>query len=506
MYNLKNSSVISRVVLNRTTRTRQRLIWTERNNSWRVFAYVPRDFCDIYGQCGANANRVINKNPLCQCLKGFEPKSPENWKLREWSEGCVRDNPLSCQDKDKNKDRDEDDFVKLVGLKLPDTRRIWISERMNLKECRAKCLSNCSCTTYSNRDNREGTDCRNWFGVLRDIRQIPESGQDLYIRIRASELGGNKKVSQKEEDLELPLFNLSAILAATGNFSENNKLGEGGFGPAYRGRLEDGQEIAVKRLSSGSGQGMDEFKNEVILIAKLQHRNLVKLTDNVQAKLLDWPKRFQIICGIARGLLYLHQDSRLRIIHRDLKASNVLLDNEMNPKISDFGMASTFGGDQTEGNTNRVVGTYGYMAPEYAFSGLFSTKSDVYSFCVVVLEIVSGKRSRFFHNENHGLTLIGHAWKLMKAARIFELIDVCLRESHNAGEVLRCAAHIGLLCAQQRPTDRPSMSSVILMLSSESELPQPEEPACYFMAVDSQEDDRFSCTTNNVTISELVPR
>ncbi|XP_057993142.1 G-type lectin S-receptor-like serine/threonine-protein kinase SD1-1 [Hevea brasiliensis] len=186
-----------------------------------------------------------------------------------------------------------------------------------------------------------------------------------------------------EEDMELPLFDLVIISHATNKFSDSNKLGEGGFGPVYKGTLIDGKEIAVKRLSKNSGQGVKEFKNEVKLIVKLQHRNLVKLLgcciegdermliyeympnkslnsfifDQTRGKALDWSKRFKILCGIARGLLYLHQDSRLRIIHRDLKASNVLLDKDMNPKISDFGIAKTFGADQTEGNTNRVIGT-----------------------------------------------------------------------------------------------------------------------------------------------------
>ncbi|KAI3688572.1 hypothetical protein L2E82_46229 [Cichorium intybus] len=241
--------------------------------------------------------------------------------------------------------------------------------------------------------------------------------------------------SQKD-DLELPLFNLSEIAKATHNFLFNNKLGEGGYGPVYKGILPDGKEVAVKRLSKTSNQGLDEFKNEVICISKLQHRNLVKLLgcciqgdekmliyeympkksldyfifDESRRKLLDWPERFNIVNGIARGLQYLHQDSRLRIIHRDLKASNILLDFDMNPKISDFGMARSFIGNETQANTMKVVGTYGYMSPEYAMDGIFSVKSDVFSFGVLVLEIVTGKKNRGFFHHDHHHNLLGHAW------------------------------------------------------------------------------------------------
>ncbi|MBA0798966.1 hypothetical protein Gohar_009511 [Gossypium harknessii] len=310
----------------------------------------------------------------------------------------------------------------------------------------------------------------------------------------------------KEDDtdgIEVPFFHLESILSATRNFSNANKLGQGGFGPVYKGKFPGGQEIAVKRLSSGSGQGLEEFKNEVVLIARLQHRNLVRLLgycvagdekmllyeympnksldsfifDRKLCVLLDWDMRYRIILGIARGLLYLHQDSRLRIIHRDLKTSNILLDEEMNPKISDFGMARIFGGKETSANTNRVVGTYGYMSPEYALDGLFSFKSDVFSFGVVVIEIISGKRNTGFYQPEQSLSLLGYAWHMWKTGKAMDLLDQTLRESCKADELLKCL-NIGLLCVQEDPGDRPTMSQVVFMLGSENaSLPAPKQPA-----------------------------
>nr|POE45875.1 g-type lectin s-receptor-like serine/threonine-protein kinase [Quercus suber] len=277
MYTLRNKSLISRVVVNQTSHTRDRYTWIETEKVWRVYSSRPRDYCDNYGLCGANGNCVLTASPVCQCLKAFKPKSPELWSLMEWSQGCVRNTPLSCH---------TDGFVKFVDLKLPDTTYSWVNKSMSLEECRVKCLKNCSCMAYTNSNiSGGGSGCAIWFGDLMDIRQFPAGGQDLYIRMSASEL-----------------------------------------------------------------------------------------------------------------------------------------------------LAKTFGGDQSEGNTNRVFGTYGYMAPEYAFDGQFSTKSDVFSFGILLLEIISGKKSRGFFHPNHSHNLIGYAWILWNEGRPLELTDECLAQSSTLSE------------------------------------------------------------------------
>ncbi|XP_075667800.1 G-type lectin S-receptor-like serine/threonine-protein kinase CES101 [Castanea sativa] len=329
---------------------------------------------------------------------------------------------------------------------------------------------------------------------------------------------------------ELQIFNFESISIATSNFSIKNKLGEGGFGLVYKGKLPNGQEIAIKRLSRNSGQGFVEFKNEAILIAKLQHTNLVRLVgfciqeeekiliyeympnksldfflfDSTKKYLLNWKKRFNIIEGIAQGLVYLHKYSRLTIIHRDLKASNILLDEEMNLKISDFGMARIFGLRGLEENTNRVVGTYDYMSPEYAMNGVVSIKTDVFSFGVLLLEIVCGKKNNSRYQSYDFLNLMGYAWQLWNEGKVLELIDpIILDESCPPSEILRCI-HVGLLCVQDHAIDRPTMIDVVSMLSNEAlQLSPPKQPAFFINRVAEVLEN---CSLNNVTISEIEVR
>ncbi|XP_073131750.1 G-type lectin S-receptor-like serine/threonine-protein kinase At1g11330 [Henckelia pumila] len=327
---------------------------------------------------------------------------------------------------------------------------------------------------------------------------------------------------------DLRLFTYASILAATDNFSYKNKLGEGGFGPVYKGVTPEGHHIAVKVLSRSSGQGLLEFKNELILILKLQHVNLVKLIgfsihgndkiivydympnksldcflfDSSKRGLLDWLKRFTIIEGIAQGLLYLHKYSRLTIVHRDLKSGNILLDEDMTPKIFDFGLARIFKQSTSEANTERRVGTYGYMAPEYAMQGIFSLKSDVYSFGVLVLEIVSGRKNNSFHDIQGPLNLVEHAWELWSNDSAVELMDPTLRGSCNIQQLLRCI-HIGLLCVENRAVDRPSIEDVISMLKNEmKDTPMPKNPA--FITRDSViELNKKISLQNNYSVNEI---
>lgn len=310
-----------------------------------------------------------------------------------------------------------------------------------------------------------------------------------------------------EEDLERiaqqeqKQFPFEILVAATKDFHTNNKLGEGGFGPVFKGKLDDGREIAVKKLSYSSNQGQKEFKNEAQLLARVQHRNVVNLlgycvhgiekllvyeyvSNESLDKLLfksnnreelDWKRRFDIISGIARGLLYLHEGSHNCIIHRDIKASNILLDDRWVPKIADFGMARLYPEDATHVNT-RVAGTNGYMAPEYVMHGHLSVKADVFSFGVLVLELISGQKNSTFSLDLESQCLLDWAYRLYKKGKSLEIMEHALAASANPEQVALCI-QTGLLCTQGDPHLRPTMQRVVVMLSKKTgNLEEPTRP------------------------------
>ncbi|XP_062160763.1 G-type lectin S-receptor-like serine/threonine-protein kinase At1g11410 isoform X3 [Alnus glutinosa] len=440
MYGVTDPKVFTRVVLDESGAL-ERFTWND--NKWVVFWSVPKE-CDMYGECGKNSycDPYDPDKFRCTCFAGFEPKSTRDWYLRDGSGGCVRRQGASmCRSGEGfvklARVKVPDTSIARVDMSLS----LKECGEECLRDCSCTAYASADETrggigclswhgdlvdtrTYSNAGqdlyirvdaavlaqySKNNGLIRNkrmlavlvvsvavmlpllvslvYWLVMRNKKASRESKNMLsvtssstYLQESPSRIG---ELDGSTRNSDLPFFDLSMIVAATDNFSDANKLGEGGFGTVYKGLLDNQKEIAVKRLSKYSGQGVEEFKNEVGIIAKLQHRNLVRILgycvhreekmliyeylpnrsldffifDETKRSLLDWEKRFEIICGVARGLLYLHQDSRLRIIHRDLKASNVLLDNAMNPKIADFGMARIFGVDQIEAKTNRVVGT-----------------------------------------------------------------------------------------------------------------------------------------------------
>ncbi|XP_059437344.1 receptor-like serine/threonine-protein kinase SD1-6 [Corylus avellana] len=558
----------------------------------------PSDVYALCGAFGVVQYPDNFSNP-CECLRGFKPFLMEDTRLNDWSGGCVRKSPLQCENNTHGSVKKDWfmkisnmrlPVYSKANLALNASRcelacmencsctayaynrsgcMIWEGGLLNLQhlpyggEIGQDIYLRLAADEYPD-SSTKGKKWKVWVVVLLPtiglilclpiyfsckgrIKRKDQTGEspssnnlllfdfDAELHEMNDEMNTNNNMKKREKDAELPLFSYESVLAATNNLSAVNKLGEGGFGPVYKAKLLKGQEIAVKMLSKRSGQGIEEFRNETILIAKLQHRNLVRLLgccierdekiliyeympnksldfylfDPTKKKMLGWETRIRIIEGIAQGLLYLHQYSRLRIIHRDLKPSNILLDSEMNPKISDFGMARIVGGNETQANTNRIVGTYGYMSPEYAMDGLYSIKSDVFSFGVLVLEIVSGRKNTSFYN-NESLNLLRYAWELLRDDRSLDLMEPAIRYPSSTSIILRFIK-IGLLCVQESPIDRPTMSDVISMISNEhAPLPTPKQAAFSsgrnMMDTNSTVDSAGSCSKNSVTISAMKAR
>ncbi|KAL1215951.1 G-type lectin S-receptor-like serine/threonine-protein kinase [Cardamine amara subsp. amara] len=538
-----------------------KIVWNI-GSGWATDFEAPVSSCDVYNTCGQFGLCVRSNPPKCECLKGFIPKSDEEWNRRNWTGGCVRRKDLSCQVNTSAtaQDSDTDVFDIVANVKPPDFYE-YLS-LINEEECHQRCLGNCSCTAYS---YIEQIGCLVWNRELVDVMQFSVGGKTLSIRLASSELGGSNRTKiivastvsifvflilvfasywfwrykakkndtwkDKLKPQDVNFFEIQTILAITNNFSEENKLGQGGFGPVYKGKLQDGREIAIKRLSSSSGQGLEEFMNEIVLISKLQHRNLVRLTgcciegeeklliyefmvnkslntfifDSTKKLELDWPKRFEIIQGIACGILYLHRDSCLRVVHRDLKVSNILLDEEMNPKISDFGLARMFQGTQNQANTRRVVGTLGYMSPEYAWTGMFSEKSDIYAFGVLLLEIITGKKISSFTVGEEGKSLLQYAWDSWFESGGADLLDQDISSSDSQDEVARCV-QIGLLCIQQQAMDRPNIALVMSMLTTTMDLPIPKKPVFALQIQDSDSESKSIYSVNEITQTAIFGR
>ncbi|EFH45205.1 predicted protein [Arabidopsis lyrata subsp. lyrata] len=479
------------------------MAWT---GEWNVVWHFPRNLCDSYGACGQNSYcNIVNEKTKCNCIQGFQGDQQHAWDLLDSEKRCLRKTQLSCDSKAE--------FKQLKKMDFPDTKTSIVDTTVGSEECRKSCLTNCNCTAFANTE----WGCVRWTSDLIDLRSYNTEGVDLYIKLATADLGVNKKtiigsivggclllvlsfiilclwirrkkraraiaaanVSQERnrdltinttEDWGSKHMDFDVISTATNHFSELNKLGKGGFGIVYKikrneyGRLCDGQEIAVKRLSKMSPIGVEGFTVEAKLIALVQHVNVIRLIgfcSNADEKILVYE---------------FLENSSLDTYLFDLKPSNILLGKDMVPKISDFGMARILGGDETEAHVTTVTGTFGYIAPEYRSDGVLSVKSDVFSFGVMLLEIISGKRNIDFLHLNDGSTLLSYMWNHWSQGNGLEIVDPAIKDSSSSSQqILRCV-QIGLMCVQELPEDRPTMSSVGLMLGRETEaIPQPKSP------------------------------
>ncbi|CAA7022083.1 unnamed protein product [Microthlaspi erraticum] len=547
------------------------LAWNESTSTWDTAWESTTYLCDIFNYCGSNSycDRNVSSS-LCTCIPGFE-QSDSNMTI---GDGCRRSTPLNCA---------SDTFIGLENMSYPYTVKKPVDYgSMDLKRCGSLCVADCSCRAFAlinNSLHMGSSNCFVWREDLAHLRRYADGGGlDILVKIsgkkkkngRALVIGLSigipalalfalavfcllkKKHNQAKasaaaasaaaaREVELAGYQITGpsgtimsgqtidfgiVQRATGNFSDSNKLGKGGFGVVYKGVLPDGKEIAVKKLMDMSTQGTAEFETEVTVIASLQHINLVRLLGwsvHQQEKVLiyeflengsldyhlfvknkscelNWQTRFNIIKGIAKGIKYLQEESQLKVVHRDLKISNVLLDKDMVAKVSDFGLARIFESSENEAITAKHVGTFGYMSPEYAEGGIYSMKSDIYSFGVMVLEIVSGKQNTKFSYVESDTNFLTHVWQKWEQGNWQDLVDPIIRDSSPdySHEWLRCII-IGLLCVQQLADDRPVMSHAVALLENEIIETRSPKPPGFF--VETNRSDLPSFTTGESSIA-----
>ncbi|KAI3716914.1 hypothetical protein L1987_68142 [Smallanthus sonchifolius] len=412
-FEMMNSLVYSRLIVSYSGLL-QRFTWVESVQTWNQYWFAPRDQCDAYRKCGPGGVCDANASLLCKCMKGFRPKNQQAWDLRDGSNGCVRSSEMDCG---------SDGFMIMKNMKLPESSKGFVDQTLSLNQCVEICKRNCSCGAYANTDiTGTGSGCVIWAVDLLDMRQYADSegGQDLFVRAAASDSGfigsDDKGVGGSGDNGCQRVRNFFNSLI---EFPHRNSNVE--FEISF---LPD-QWPTVQTSENGSGN------------------NVVKVVSITVG-----------ICAVIMILLILFYLWRKKM--QRSKNSNI----------------------DRKGWVRLIIESRpgGYMSPEYAMDGIFSIKSDVFSFGVLVLEIVSGKKNRGFYHASNQLNLIGHIWSLWKEGNAIELIDESIGAKFLQDEVLRCI-QIGLLCVREQAEDRPNMSKVLLMLSSDTiNLPQPKYP------------------------------
>ncbi|RDX87624.1 G-type lectin S-receptor-like serine/threonine-protein kinase, partial [Mucuna pruriens] len=507
-YSLYNSSILSRLVMDVSGQIRQ-LTWLENAQQWNLFWSQPRQQCDVYAFCGAFGACTESTIPFCNCLTGFEPKSPSDWNLGDNSGGCQRRTELQCKNSNPS-NGNKDGFLAIANIVLPTHPQSVGSG--NVGECESICLSNCSCTAYA----FDSDGCSIWFDDLLNLKQLSpddSSGQTLYLKLAALHDDKNRsgtisgvvvgvvvamgvllalllfvrirlrKRMRAALEGSLVAFGYGDLQNATKNFSE--KLGGGGFGSVFKGTLGDSSVVAVKKLESIS-QGEKQFRKEMSTIGTVQHVNLVRLRGFCsegakrllvydymsngsldlhlfQNKNLDWKTRYQIALGTARGLAYLHEKCRDCIIHCDVKPENILLDADFCPKVADFGLAKLVGRDFIRVITT-VRGTKNYLAPEWISGVPITAKADVYSYGMMLFEFVSGRRNSEPCEDGQVTFFPTLAANIVaQGGNVLSLLDPSLEGNADTEEVTRMIT-IASWCVQDNETHRPTMGQVVYIL------------------------------------------
>lgn len=539
-YSLYNPSIISRFIMDVSGQIKQ-LSWD--NTDWNLFWSQPRQQCEVYAYCGPFGTCNQNSLPFCDCLGGFQPKSENDWNLKDYSGGCVREMNLQCGNNSTNSNGRRDAFLVRPYMSLLDN-----SPTMTVRsagECESACLNNCSCTAYA----YDGNQCSIWNEELLNLQQLSQgdgNAKTIYIRLSASSsvfssakkskgpivgavIGSIAAIvlllaivmaviwrrrrqivgSSKPVEGSLMAFAYKDLQNATKNFSE--KLGGGGFGSVFKGTLPDSSVVAVKKLESIS-QGEKQFRTEVSTIGTIQHMNLVRLRGFCsegskkllvydymanssldshlfranESKVLEWKTRYEIALGVARGLSYLHEKCRDCIIHCDIKPENILLDAEFCPKVADFGLAKLVGRDFSRVLTT-MRGTRGYLAPEWISGVAITAKADVYSYGMMLFELVSGRRNsessedgkvKFFPAVAARVTVDG--------GDVLGLLDPLLDGNADVEEVLK-VCKVACWCIQDDENTRPSMGQVVQILEGLMDVNLPSIPRSLQVFVESEE-------------------
>lgn len=512
-------SAFTRFMIDSGGQLRQ-FVWRKGFNKWALFWTRPTQQCEVYAFCGAFSVCNQQKEPLCNCLQGFEPKSQEDWESEDHTDGCVKKTP-SCNSEGK------DTFLLMRNIRLPVNSESLAAE--SIEECKLACLNNCSCNAFAY-DNG----CLIWKRDLFNLQQlspVEEIGREFHLRIATSELTETKHKGKKKTTLivvvtlaafftssilvllmmwrrrsananeqiedSLVLFKYKELRNMTKNFSE--KLGEGGFGSVYKGSMPNSTPIAVKQLRSLQ-QGEKQFYAEVKTIGMIQHINLVRLRGlcaedserflvydympngsldshlfQKTGKTLEWKIRFLVAVGTAKGLAYLHEECRDCIIHCDVKPENILLDAEFNPKVADLGLAKILGRDFSRVLTT-MRGTRGYLAPEWLSGEAVTPKADVFSYGMLLCEIISGRRNSDYLDiglEDYFPFMLANS--INKGVDVLTLVDKKLEGNANVEEVSR-ACKVACWCIQDDEKDRPTMKQVFQILEGVSDAGTPGVP------------------------------